>query len=71
MNATKKLIHQAIDKFDDTDLNEIYLLIQNFVLETPQQKRQSLLSKLRLIQIEGPEDFATNSDAYILGEKHA
>ncbi len=71
MNATKVLIYQAIDNFDDTDLNEVYLLIQKLSLKTPQQKEQSLLSKLRQIQIEGPEDFATNSDAYVLGEEHA
>lgn len=71
MNATKELIHQAIDKIDDTDLNEVYLLIQKFSLETQQKRRQNLLSKLRQIQIEGPEDFAMDSDAYVLGEKHA
>lgn len=70
MRVTKELLHQAIDSLHETDLDEVYLLIQQFSVESPQQKGASLLSKLRSIQIDGPEDLAANSDAYVLGEKY-
>lgn len=71
MSITKEVLHHTIDQLDETDLDEVYLLIQQFSLEPPQSKTLSLLSKLQRIQIDGPEDFAAQSDAYVLGEKHA
>ncbi len=71
MSITKELLHQTIENLDDADLDEVYLLIRQFSLETPQPKKSSVLSRLQRIQIDGPEDFAANSDAYVVGEKHA
>ncbi len=71
MSVTKELLHQTIDSLDEEHLDEVYLLVQQFSSTTVKRKKTGLLSRLRHIQIDGPEDFAANSDAYVLGEKHA
>jgi hypothetical protein len=66
MEEIKEYIHETIEKLDEADLNEVYLLIQRLssvTPETPEADEQSLFSKLERIQIEGPEDFAANCDA--------
>jgi hypothetical protein len=71
MTVTKELLHEAIEGLDDANLDEVYVLIKQFYLSSSPRKKMGLLSKLQRIQIDGPEDFAANSDAYVLGEKHA
>jgi hypothetical protein len=71
MTVTKELLHEAIEGLDDANLDEIYVLIKQFSISSSPHKKTGLLSKLQRIQIDGPEDFAANSDAYVLGEKHA
>jgi hypothetical protein len=62
MEEMKEYIHETIDKLNEADLNEVYLLIQRLSSETLEADEQSLFSKLERIQIEGPEDFAANCD---------
>lgn len=38
---------------------------------SPTPRKESLLSKLKQVQISGPEDFSDEHDAYLSGEKHA
>lgn len=67
----RDLIKTEIDNIDEKYLDEIY----NYVLskqdrqETSTSVKQSLMSKLRAIKIDAPEDFAENFDLYLRGEK--
>ena len=68
---TKEIIHREIEKLNDEDLDKLYEIIKNFMSRKHPVKQSSLLSKLRQISIDGPEDFAANLDLYASGEKHA
>jgi len=65
---TKELIKNEIDKVPDEFLMELYKLIKKFE-NHDKEKRQSFMSKLRSIKIEGPKDFSKNIDLYLSGEK--
>lgn len=67
--VTKELIHAEIDRVSEEDLDELYNIIKVFTRPKPQDDGRSLMSKLRSIHIEGPEDFAANLDLYLSGEK--
>ena len=43
-------------------------LVKDFA-ESRQRQRQSLMPKLRNITIDAPEDYSTNFDLYLTGEK--
>jgi hypothetical protein len=66
----KELIETEIENIDETYLEELYQLILSFIQTKQQMQKQSLMSKLKDIQIDGPEDFAANHDLYAAGEKH-
>ena len=68
---TKEIIRSEIEKLNDEDLDKLYEIIKNFTNRKHPVKQPSLLSKLRQISIDGPEDFAANLDLYVSGEKHA
>lgn len=65
----KELIKAEIDNIDEEDLDEVYLLIKKFASSKQSGKKQSLMSQLKKIKIDGPEDFAANLDLYLSGEK--
>ena len=69
--TTKERIYSEIEKLGDEYLDEVYTIIRQLTQKKVHQKQPGLMSKLRQIQIDGPEDFATNLDLYISGEKHA
>ena len=69
MQVTKALIVQEIDRFSDNDLEALYELIRTFGQMRRINKKASLMSQLREIQIDGPEDFSRNLDLYLNGEK--
>lgn len=52
----------------EADLDELYSLIKGFT-QSREGNKQSLMSKLRSIQIDAPEDFSANLDLYVSGEK--
>ena len=60
-----------IDNMDEKYLDEIY----NYILskqdrqEISASAKQSLMSKLRSVKIDAPEDFAENFDLYLRGER--
>ena len=69
--TTKELIHAEIDRIDEQDLDELYKLVKEFTQAKQQSQKQSLMSKLRSIEIDAPEDFSTNFDLYTSGENRA
>lgn len=69
--TTKELIQSEIDQVNEDDLDELYRLVKEFAQTRQQNTRQSLMSKLKSIKIDAPEDFSTNFDLYLSGEKRA
>jgi hypothetical protein len=63
--TTKELIVAEMDKLSSAELQELYALIREFTQMKRQAKPQSLMSRLKLIAIDGPEDFAANHDAHL------
>ena len=69
--TTKELIQAEIDRISEEDLGELYSLVRDFTQLKQQGRKQSLMSKLKAIRIDAPEDFSTNFDLYASGEKGA
>jgi hypothetical protein len=69
--TTKELIQAEIDRVSEQDLDELYKLVKDFTQSKQQDQKRSLMSKLRNIKIDAPEDFSTNFDLYMSGEKRA
>lgn len=67
--TTKERIQAEIDRLSEEDLEKLYELIRDFVQTGPQTNKQTFMSKLLEIQIDAPEDFSENLDAYVNGEK--
>jgi hypothetical protein len=67
MTIKEKIIAE-VDKLADEQLEEVFILLQNYVAAKP-TKAGSFLERLSQIQIDGPEDFAANLDQYLSGEK--
>lgn len=67
----KESIQAEIEKLDETELEELYQLILEFVDQRQQASKGSLLTNLTQIKIDGPPDFATNHDLYASGVKDA
>lgn len=59
---TKALIHQEIEKLDQEDLSELYRLVRGFTRTRQSGRKTGFLARLKQIQIDAPEDFATNLD---------
>jgi hypothetical protein len=67
--ATREEIKSEVEKVPDERLDELYRVVKTFSQAKSSDGKQSLMAKLRSIQIEGPEDFAANFDLYLNGEK--
>jgi hypothetical protein len=68
--TTKDLIQAEIEHLSEQELYEVYMMVKKFT-QSKQTGKQSLMSKLRSIRIDAPEDFSTNFDLYLTGEKSA
>jgi len=69
---TKELVKSEIDNVPEKHLEKLYEIIKDLerpISTTFNPSEESLMSKLRKISIEGPEDFAENIDAYLNGKK--
>ena len=66
----REVIEAELDKIDDAYLGELYEIIQQFAQTRQTGKKQTLMSKLRAIQIDGPADLAANLDKYVLPESY-
>jgi hypothetical protein len=69
--TTKELIQAEIDRISEEDLDELYSVVRDFTQSKQQSRKPSLMTKLRAIKIDAPEDFSTNFDLYTSGEKGA
>jgi hypothetical protein len=65
--TTRELIQAEIDQLPEESLEEVYRLLKSFT--QAKQQPQSLMSKLKSIKIDAPEDFSTNYELYMSGEK--
>ncbi len=69
MMTNKEKIQAEIDSISEEYFDELYLLINNFARTKPRKNKPTLMSQLKSIQIDAPEDFAANLDLYLSGEK--
>ncbi|GGA28318.1 hypothetical protein [Okeania sp. KiyG1] len=65
----KEKIYAEIESISEEYFEELYWLIKKFADAKPIKKESTFMSKLKSIQIDGPEDFAANLDLYLSGEK--
>jgi hypothetical protein len=64
--STRKLIHDEVEKVEEKSLGDLYRLVKGF---TGPGRSGGIMEKLLRIEIEGPEDFSRNVDAYLNGER--
>ncbi|NJL65246.1 MAG: hypothetical protein HC903_29975 [Methylacidiphilales bacterium] len=67
--TAKDKIQAEIARLNEEYLDELYILIKDFAQAKQQLKKPSLMSKLKQIKINAPEDFASNLDSYLAGDK--
>ncbi|MBG1265232.1 hypothetical protein [Nostoc sp. WHI] len=65
----KELIYEEIDGVGEENLAELYEVVKRFVQAKVTQPKPGVLSKLKRVKIQAPEDFAANLDLYLSGEK--
>lgn len=67
--SIKERIEAEIQHFDEEQLQQVYHVVRQLsALQTPKSPT-SLMAKLQKVTIEGPEDFSSNHDLYLSGEK--
>lgn len=67
--TTKERIERELEGLSEEHLHELYTLIRDFTHARKQSAKETFMSRLRRVQIDGPEDFAANLDLYVSGEK--
>lgn len=67
--VTKEIIKSEIERVPEQCLEELYEVVKIYSRSGVTTNGGSLLSKLRKITIEGPEDFSANIDMYLSGDK--
>jgi effector-binding domain-containing protein len=67
--TTKERILSEIDVLNEEQLKALYAVIQQFLQIADKKETSPLLTQLSQIRIDGPEDFSTNLDMYLSGEK--
>jgi hypothetical protein len=66
---SKELIKTEVEKVPEDRLAELYSVVKSYAEPAENGDGRSLMSKLREITIDGPDDFAENVDLYLTGEK--
>jgi hypothetical protein len=69
--TTKELIQTELDHLSGEELEELFAVIRRYLQSKHQSPKPGLMSQLRSISIDAPEDFATQHDRYVTGEKRA
>ncbi len=69
--TTKELIQAELDRLSEEQLDQLYRVIRRLTRAEEEAGNASLMSRLRQIRIDAPEDFASNHDRYLSGEKRA
>ena len=67
--TTKERIYAEIERIDEQQLDELYIIIKQWTQQTLASGERSFMEKLRQITIDAPEDFAANLDLYTSGAK--
>jgi hypothetical protein len=67
--VSKELIKSEIEKVPEDRLEELYSVVRCYSEPNGDADDPSLMSRLREIVIDAPEDFAENIDLYMTGEK--
>ena len=67
--TTKELINSEIEKLSEDELKKVYGVVKNLAESKASEQRPGFMSRLKRIQIDAPEDFASNLDLYVSGEK--
>lgn len=67
--VTRKTINSEIERVPEERLEELYEIVKFYSRAQTESNGPTLLSKLRNISIDGPEDFSENLDSYLSGEK--
>ncbi len=62
--STREAIINEIQKIPEAFLEDLYKIIKDFETGKKVEQKQSLMSKLRSIKIEAPEDFSQTVDLY-------
>jgi hypothetical protein len=70
--TTKERVVAELSKFNDDEMSQLLKIVEQMAqkeAEPVSPGKPGLLSKLKQIKIDAPEDFAANLDAYMSGEK--
>lgn len=67
--STKELIEAEMQYMDENQINELYQIVKRIAETKTKISSPSLMSKLKQVKIQAPEDFATDLDLYANGEK--
>jgi hypothetical protein len=67
--VSKEMIKSEIEKVPEQSLEELYEVVKLYSRPAVATNGGTLFSKLRKIEIDGPEDFSVNIDLYLSGEK--
>ena len=68
--TTKERIRAELDRLSDDQSNELLRVVTQLSrARTEKSVKEGLLDRLRHVQIDAPEDFASNLDQYLSGEK--
>jgi len=54
-----------IDRLKDADLDIVYSIIQSILRQYDQTEKQTFLSRLQNVRIEGPPDFSRKIEEYL------
>jgi hypothetical protein len=68
--STKELIRADLDRLNESDLEEVYRVVRDFInrAQAP-EKKPGLLAQLQGIRIDASEDFSKNILLHRRGEK--
>lgn len=60
--TTKELITSEIEKLSEEELKKVYGVVRSLAESRAGEQKTSFMSRLKRIQIDAPEDFASNLD---------
>ena len=66
---SRELIKAEIENVPEERLDSLYSVVQEYARPGSTNGGPSLMSKLRQISIQAPDDFAEDIDLYLSGEK--
>lgn len=66
---SKELIKSEIDNVPEERLDSLYSIVKQYSRHRSKNGGPSLMSKLKSVTIDAPEDFAENIDLYLSGDK--